>query len=243
MNTQNVPPAAQIGDNSGPTLSDLDKVMAKLGGQSVNVARPKLAIALVGAASIGLIGEADVEARYDAYLAGREKAQSKTLLAAGVDDGNGKKANVSKCRQLVRMAMLPLDNGPDLIDRTTNLRGNMVGGDEKIEAPFDAFLKVARAQIAQPDEPLSDDQIMAEVRKPVAKDKSEVEQLIKAYNAARKLADTVPMPQTEAAVDAYRDAIVEAGGEVPLTKEEKEMAAFYAKAASMGFAINNLAAE
>lgn len=228
---------ATVGDNSAVMLADLDKQMAKLGAESVNVARPKLAIALVQAAADGTIDEDDVEARYDAYLAGRERAQSKSLLAAGVDDGNGKKANVSKCTQLVRMAMLPNIDGPTLIDRTATLRGNMLGGDEKIEAPFDAFVKVARAQIAKPDAMLTEDEIAVCIRKTPAKDKDEIAKLIEDYKRMHKRAAEMPnLPSLAEAVTCIGDAIVELGGEIPpMTKEEKEMAAFMSKAKSMGF--------
>lgn len=222
--------------NRETILADLDKDMAKLGQESVNIARPKLAITLVKAAYNGDIDEDDVEARYDAYLAGREKAQGKSPLSQGVDDGNGKKANMSKCRQLVKMGMLPDIDGPELIDRTVALRGNMLGGDDKIKAPFDAFVDVSRAQIAQPDEPLSDDAIMSCIRKAESKDKSEVEKLIAAYKAARKLHDAIPLAGVEQAIEGYKDAIVEAGGEVPpITKEEKAHAEFLRKADAMGF--------
>lgn len=227
--------AASFGSNTAPSLADLDKDMAKLGAESVNIARPKLGIAIVAAVASGLIGEDDVEARYDAYLAGRTKRMGTNLLAAGVEDGNGKKANVSKLRQLAKMACLPGIDGPALIDRTVTLRGNMLGGDDKIEAPYDAMVKVARAQIASPMNELSDDQIMDCIRKASPAEKDEIAKLVAAYKAAHKLNADLNLPGTAAAVQGYADAIVELGGEIPaMTKEEKEMAAFMAKAAKMG---------
>lgn len=235
---------ATMGDNSGPSIEALDKLMGKLGAESVNIARPKLGIALVRAAADGLIDEDDVEARYDAYLAGRERAQSKTLLGAGVEDGNGKKANVSKCRQLVRMAMLPGIDGPSLIDRTVTLRGNMLSGDAKIEAPFDAFVKVARAQIAKPEEELTDDELAACIRKAEAKDKTLIDKLVNAYKSTYKLNEEAQLPGTASALQGIADAIVEAGGEIPpMTKAEKEQAAFMAKAKAMGFSFAGAATD
>lgn len=225
--------------NHETALKALDQTMSKLGAESVNVARPKLGIALVEAAFNGIIDEDDVEARYDAYLRGRENKQSRNLLAVGMEEGNGKKANVSKCRQLVRMAMLPGIDGPALIDRAVTMRGNMVGGDDKVEAPFDVMVKVARAQIAQPQEDLSDDQIADCIRKGEPAQKSELDKLIAAYKTTVKLADAMPMnvPLGQA-VEDLRGAIVEAGGEVPaMTKEEKEREAFVKKAAAMGFRV------
>lgn len=240
MNAHIMNMSATIGDNSAPALDAFDKVLAKLGAESVNTARPKLAIALVKAAFDGLIDEDDVEAKYDLYLSSREKAQAKSLLAAGVDDGNGRKANISKCKQLVKLGLMASVDGPDLADRTVTLRGNMVGGDDKIEAPFDALVKVARAQLNKPDADLTDDEIMGCVRKPVAAEKDAMARLVAAYKAAHKLAETVPMPETQEAVAVYGRAIVEAGGDVPaMTKEEKAEAAFMAQAAKMGFTVSH----
>lgn len=227
--------------NSGATLEDLDKSMAKLGAESVNIARPKLGIAIVAAAASGLIDEDDVEARYDAYLAGRSKRQAGNLLAQGVEDGNGKKANVSKLRQLAKMAMLPGVDGPALIDRAVTLRGDMVGGDEKIEAPYDMMVKVARAQINNPDRPLSENEIADCIRKPVPADKTLMDKLVREYKTLAKLHEEANLPGTEAAMTSIGDAIVELGGELPaMTKEEKEMAAFMAKAKSMGMTFTTI---
>jgi hypothetical protein len=237
---------ASAGDNSANARAEFDKALVKLGAESVNLARPKLAIAIVTAASLGALDEKDVEAKYDMYLAARERAQAKNLLASGVDDGNGKKANVSKCVQLCKLGNLPDIHGPSLLDRTVTLRGNMVGGDERVEAPFEAFVKVARAQLAKPDTELTDDELAACIRKPEPKDKDELQKLVAAYKAAYKLAETIPMQATEDAVKAYADAITAFDGEIPaMTKEEKEMAAFMKKAREMGmnFAGGATAAE
>ncbi len=231
----NMTATAGAGHNTAAAAAEFDRLLAKLGAESVNTARPKLAIAIVQAAFNGAIDEDDVEEKYDLYLSGREKAQAKTLLAAGVDDGNGKKANVSKCKQLCKLGLMPSVDGPALIDRAVTLRGNMVGGDDKIEAPFDAFVKVARAQLNKPDADLTDEEVMGCIRKTVAAEKDAMAKLVAAYKAAHKLAETVPMPETQEAVAVYGRAIVEAGGDVPaMTKEEKEMAAFMAKARDLG---------
>lgn len=232
--------------NRETVLASLDAEMAKLGGQSVNIARPKLALTLVSAAARGDIDESDVEARYDAYLAGRTKAQAKSDLAKGVDDGNGKKANVSKCRQLVRCAMLPEIDAVDLMDRAVTVRGNLIGGDDPVKAPFDAFVDVARAQIANPDAPLTDEQIEQAVRKPEKSEKSELEKLIGLYKSAKSLDDKLPGNVAfDRALDALAEAITEEGGQVPaVTKAEKEAAkeeaAALAYIARMGY---RLAAE
>lgn len=226
------------GSNSATLLADLDKAMTKLGAESVNIARPKLGIAIVEAAASGLIDEDDVEARYDAYLAGQTKRQASNLLAAGVGDGNGKKANVSKLRQLAKMAMLPGIDGPALIDRAVTLRGDMVGGEDKIEAPYDMMVKVARAQIASPDHELTESEIADCIRKAVPADKTLMDKLVREYKALAKLHEEAKLPGTEAAMTSIGDAIVELGGELPaMTKEEKAMAAFMAQAAKMGFTV------
>lgn len=227
---------AGMGDNIQGAIDAFNKLMGKLGAESVNTARPKLGIAMVQAGFEGLFTEKEVADKYDIYLAGREKQQGKSLLAAGVEDGNGRKANVSKCMQLYRLGALPAIDGPKLIDKAVTLRSSMVGGDAKIEAPFDAMVKVARAQIAKPDEELTDEELAACIRKAEPKDKDEVAKLVAAYKAAYKLHEELQLPGTEAAVSAYGDALVEVGGEIPpMTKEEKKHAAFMAQAAKMGF--------
>jgi hypothetical protein len=251
MTTQNQTPAA--GSNRDTILSAIDREMAKLGAESINIARPKLAITLVKHAAAGEIDEDDVEARYDAYLAGREKTQAKNALAQGVEDGNGKKANVSKCRQLVRMAMLPAlaDGEADmLVSRTVTVRGNLIGTDAKVEAPFDAFVKVARRQLDQPDTVLTDEQIAEAVKKPEKADKSEIDKLIDLYKKSAKLHEVLTQNNAlQRAVAEMAEAITEAGGEIPaLTKEEKEEQAAMAYLAKRGLVIvpaitNQMAAE
>jgi hypothetical protein len=224
------------GDNRDVVLSTIDREMAKLGAESVNIARPKLALTLVRHAAAAEIDEDDVEARYDAYLAGREKSQAKNALAAGVEDGNGKKANVSKCRQLVRMAMLPGINGPELMDKAVSIRTTLLGTDAKVEPPFEGFVKVARRQIEQPDAMLSDEQISNALKKAEKADKSEIEKLIDLYKRTAKLHEVLAQNNAlQRATAELAEAIVEAGGEVPaLTKEEKEEQAAMAYLAKRG---------
>lgn len=234
---------AAAGSNTTMTREELTKVAVKLGQESVNVARPMLAVTVVRAAFEGIIGEADVETVYDEYLSGRTKEQKKQALARGVDDGNGKGANVSKLRQLAKLAALPTVDAPDMIDRAKDIRDSLIGSDEKIEAPFDLFVKIARAQLAAPQDPLTDDQISALAIKAGPKEKDTLAKLVAAYKANYKLNKDLQMPGTQAAVDAIADALAELGEDVPaMTKEEKaaakealSTAAFMKKAAAMGF--------
>jgi hypothetical protein len=227
------------GSNIQSSIDDLDKEMAKLGGQSVNVARPKLGLALIKAAFDGVINEDDVPARYDAYLAGRLKVQRKQELALGDEQGNGKAANVSKCRQLVKAGGLPAIDFPSVIDRAVKLRTAMVGGDDKIEAPFDMMVKAAREQQKTPTVELTDEQLQGLIAKATPAEKTLLDKLIAAYKSMHKLSadngDNVPLQE---AVDDLSRAITEAGGEVPaMTKEDKALAAFKAECRARGLEV------
>ena len=224
---------AAMGGNSAGAMDILDKELARLGRESVNTSRPAMAIALIDAASVGLIGEKDVPARYDAYLGAREKKMQGNVLAAGVEDGNGRKANISKLVQIVKAAQLIGDAAPFQANAVVTLRGNMIGGDDKVHAPYECLLNVARAQIKKGAEELTQDELVECIRKDAPAEKDALAKLVAAYKTTYKLNTDLALPGTEVALQGYADAIVELGGELPpMTKEEKKEAeamAFLAK--------------
>jgi len=224
---------AAMGSNSDGAMELLGKELAKLGRESVTTSRPALAIALIQAASVGLIGEKDVPACYDTYLGAREKRMQGNLLAVGVEEGNGYKAQVSKLVQIVKAAQILGAAAPFQADAVITLRGNMIGGDDKIHAPFECLLNVARAQIKNGDEELDHDDLAACIRKSESAEKGAMAKLVAAYKVAYKLSADLDLPGCDAAMQGYADAIIELGGELPpMTKDEKKEAealAFLAK--------------
>ncbi len=221
-------------------LADLNKLVKTLGTKSANsaLAKPQMALAIVQARADGVIGDDDGAKTYDTYLEGRRSVLAKSTLGAGAEDGGSYKANVSKNTQLLKAAGLPGIDFPEVLTRSTSLRADLVANDEKVKAPFDAYVDLARAQLKQPGEVLSDDEITGVIRKKEAAEKELVDKLIAAYKTARKLQDDFNVQAMSDVVASYADAITEAGGEVPaVTKEEKEAAKATAFLVSRGFKI------
>jgi hypothetical protein len=207
-------------------LDTLRADLRKLGTSDGKGAKSRAAAALrmADAARNGEIDEDFAEDGYSTYLEGKRKAIADDPLAGGVDNPGDKGFNqqVSKFRAYIKAGALPAIDGPAILRRSAEIAQELRNAGEEAKAPFDAMLDVARAQIKQKDEPLTEEQMTALVRKAKPADKDDLAKLVAAYKAAYKLAESIPLPGTEAAVTAYRDAITEAGGEVPaMTKEEK----------------------
>lgn len=222
---------AGVGDNSDGYLSNLKRDMALLGKAEAagQAARPKAGLALVSLTidSDGYIGEEHAEVAYDTYMGEVIKAAGKSPLVTQTGNASSRKAQVSKFRQFIKVAMLPVSvvDAREVLARAMVQHKGLIAAEVKVKSPFDALVDVCRAQLEQPDAPLTDEQLAAVVSKPEPAEKDEMAKLVAAYKAAHKLAETIPMASTQAAVDAYRDAIVEAGGEVPaVTKDEKKAA-------------------
>ena len=226
---------ATIGDNSKKKLGAIKEVFNKLGQLSVKggAARVDAAVKLAEQVHLGQMDESDVDEVYAAYAAGQAKAAASSLTAEKPND-KSLAAQKAKFRTFAKLAKLPAIDAPALLDAAAKLRVGL----EDAKPPFDALLDVARAQIKAPTETLNDEEIVAAMTKPERTDKDDLARLVAAYKAASKLAELVPMQAVIDAVECYRSAIVDAGGEVPaLTKEEKEHAAFMERAAKMGFVV------
>jgi len=222
--TTNTSPAA--GSNIETHLEALRGKLKSLGAADGkgSASRPEAGLRLVDAAYDGTIDENDAAEMFASYAAGVAAAAKSNPLVTSVGDADQKSAKqqISKFRQFIKVGALPSVDARDVMRRAVQASKDLEASGTKTYSRFDAMLNVAREQIKQPDEPLTDDQITACVVKPESGDKSEIDKLIAAYKAAHRLAEAIPMPSTLAAADCYRDAIVEAGGEVPpMTKEEK----------------------
>jgi HPt (histidine-containing phosphotransfer) domain-containing protein len=111
---------------------------------------PRLAMRTVEAAALGYIGEDDGKAVYEEYLT----AESKRL----VHTDNGKAANASKVKALIKMGLLPID-AVDVIQRAADEHSKMRKEGLKPQPAYAAYISVARAQLASPNSELSDDEI------------------------------------------------------------------------------------
>lgn len=213
--------------NIAPMLKDFNDRIRELGRDSVAsaLAKPRMALAITRAAFDGIIGEADAAATYEQYLQGRQYAIGRNTMAQGDEDKGSVKANTSKNMQLIKLGLLPKVDGPELLDRVTDLRAAAVGGDVKLKPTFDCFVDAARAQLAQPNDPLTDDEIDHLIRKPEKDEKGLIDKLIEDYKRMNKRHDELPSAGIEAAIHGIADAIKELGGELPpLTKEDKKAA-------------------
>lgn len=218
------------GDNIEGALTELRNKLRTLGASDAKggASRPEAAMRLVAAAYDGTIDERQADELYAAYAAGIATAAKNNPLVGKLSGDAEQKSTtqqVSKFRQFIKMGGLPSVDSREVIDRAVRISKDTEAAGVKTYPRFDAMLNVARAQIKQPDEALSDETIEGLVCRPETAEKDDMAKLVAAYKAAYKLAETIPMPGTTAACDAYRDAIVEAGGEVPpMTKEEKAAA-------------------
>ena len=229
---------AGAGDNSEGRLDKIKAQMGLLGkAEAVGAgSRRDAGIALTAAAYEGTIGEDDAETLYDEYITSMGKVAQKKHLAGAGDNVKSRTAQISKFRAFIKLGAMPEPvDGREILTRAVTIAEQVSLTGTKVLSPFEALRTICVAQVAKPGVPLTDEEIAAAVSKPEPADKDEMQKLVAAYKAAHKLAETIALPGTQAAVQAYADAIVELGGEVPpMTKEEKEMAAFVAQAAKFG---------
>lgn len=233
--------ATSSGSNSEGRL---DKIKARMGllGKAEAVgagSRRDAGIALTADAYDGIIAEGDAEVCYDAYQGELGRMAAKKHLTIG-DNVKSRTAQISKFRAFIKIGMLPDVDGREVLARATTIAEQVAASGVKVHSPFEALRTVCVAQCAQPTEALTDEQISAAVSKAEKDEKDEMAKLVAAYKAAHKLNADLGLPGTDAAVKAYGDAITELGGDLPaMTKEEKEQAAFMAKAAKMGFTVSH----
>lgn len=227
------------GDNSEGRLDKIKAQMGLLGkAEAVGAgSRRDAGIALTAAAYEGSIDEDDAETLYDEYITSMGKVVQKKHLAGAGDNVKSRTAQISKFRAFIKLGAMPDPvDGREILTRAVAIAEQVAMTGTKVLSPFEALRTVCVAQVAKPAAPLTDEEISAAVSKPEPADKDEMAKLVAAYKAAHKLNADLALPGTAAAMQGYADAIVELGGEVPaITKEEKEMAAFLAKAAAMGF--------
>lgn len=132
--------------------SDLLKTVGKL-GEEASLGRdslPKLAHAVVKAASDGVINGDDAEDIYTRY------ANAESKKAIHEHSTSGKKANVSKLRQLIEMGCMTTIDAVEVMQAAFQARENMVADSQKVKSAYPFYVDVARSQ-QKSDKPLASD--------------------------------------------------------------------------------------
>jgi hypothetical protein len=156
-------------------FSDLMKQVTKFGEEASlgKDSLPKLAHAVVRAAADGVI---DVDTKddkgvdaaaklYDNYVKGESKK------AIHEHSSGGKKANVSKLRQLIAMGCMTTVDAVDVMQRAFQARENMISDSAKVKAAYPFYVDVAREQL-KADKPLSDNELNDIALKDAPKEKT-----------------------------------------------------------------------
>lgn len=235
----NMTTAAAAGDNSATRL---DKILGKMGvlGKAEAVgagSRRDAGLALTEAAYAGDIDEDDAEACYDVYQTELGKVAAKKHLAGAGDNVKSRTAQISKFRAFIKIGMMPEPvDGREVLARAVAIAEQVTASGNKVLSPFEALRTVCVAQVAQPDAPLTDEQISAAVSKNEPAEKDALAKLVAAYKTAYKLNTDLALAATQDAVDAYANAIreIDEDGVPAMTKEEKADLAFKTEARKRG---------
>jgi hypothetical protein len=141
-------PAALSNDKR---LSELLKQVNKFGEEASlgKDSLPKLAHAVVKAAADGIIDAETKDAKgrdaasqiYETYV----KGESKKAIHEHSD--GGKKANVSKLRQLISMGAMVTIDAVEVMQEAFDARQNMINDSQKVKAAYPFYVDVAREQL------------------------------------------------------------------------------------------------
>ena len=239
MNTTTTP---AVGSNSEAFLKELKNDLKALGasGAKGEGSRPMMGLAVCQGAFDGYVKDTHAEELYGSYVVAAAKvaAANPFVTSAGKDVAHSSaKQQISKVRTLIKLGMLPTIKGPDLMRRTVDMIKNIsVDPDVKTLSPFDGMLAVARKQIEDPANALTEEEIAGIVIKAEAAEKDTLEKLCAAYKSLVKLDKDLNLPGTAAAADSIADQIKDLGGELPpISKKEKDEASFMQAAKARGF--------
>lgn len=123
--------------------SDLLRQVGKL-GEEASLGRdslPKLAHAVVKAAADGVISGEDAGDVYGRYVKGE------TNKALHERSAGGKKANISKLRQLIEMGCMTTIDGAMVMQDAYQAREDMLSDDNKVKSAYAYYVDVARSQL------------------------------------------------------------------------------------------------
>lgn len=193
------------------------------------VARAAWAIRCVELAAEGRANVGDAERIYDEYMGSNEEIQEGFGGSEESRKGNGRKQNVSKFRQFLKLGTSKKFD-PVLVAH--NLK--QIAAEERAKgttslSPFDAQLEIVRMQVRgeYADEPLTDEQMRYALQKKVKADKTEADMLDADKRRLEKTNEIYPSAELEESIEALAARIEDLGG---TTKQQKERAKIEAAA-------------
>lgn len=160
-NTTNVETAETTTSNlsNDKRMSDLMRQVGKLGEEASlgKDSLPKLAHAVVRAAADGVIDleTKDAKGNDAAHTIYEKYAASESKKAIHEHSAGGKKANVSKLRQLIGMGSLTTIDAVEVMQAAFQARENMIADSQKVKPAYPFYVEVAREQLKTPDAAIS----------------------------------------------------------------------------------------
>lgn len=157
-------------------FNDLMKQVSKL-GEEASFGRdslPKLAHAVVRAAADGILDleTKDSKGNDSAAQVYEKYASSESKKAIHEHSAGGKKANVSKLRQLIAMGVMTTIDAVEVMQAAFDAREGMLKEDGvKVKAAYPFYVEVAREQIKR-DTPLTRDELEDLVQRDGPKEKT-----------------------------------------------------------------------
>jgi hypothetical protein len=133
--------------------TDFLKQVGKFGEESAlgRDALPKLAHAVVKAVADGIINmdEKDDKGNDAATQIYEKYAAQETKKALHERSAAGKKANISKLRQLMQMGAMTTIDPVEQMQKAFEARENMIADDNKVKGAYPFYIDVARKQLSQ----------------------------------------------------------------------------------------------
>ncbi len=140
-------------------MSDLMRQVGKLGEEASlgKDSLPKLAHAVVRAAADGVIDleTKDAKGNDAAHQLYEKYALAESKKAIHEHSAGGKKANISKLRQLISMGSLTTIDAVEVMQAAFEVRENMSKDSQKVKPAYPFYVEVAREQLKTPETPLS----------------------------------------------------------------------------------------
>jgi len=143
IETQNIETNITEAQKNDKRKSDLLRQVGKL-GEEASLGRdslPKLAHAVVKAAADGVVTGDEAGDIYARYVKGETNKALHERSAAG------KKANISKLRQLIEMGCMTTIDGAAVMQDAYQAREDMIADDNKVKSAYAYYVDVARAQL------------------------------------------------------------------------------------------------
>jgi hypothetical protein len=156
--TSTVNPVAEGAETSAALsndkrLSDLLKQVGQFGAEASlgKDSLPKLAHAVVRAAADGIIDAdtKDAKGNDSATLIYERYAANESKKAIHEHSSGGKKANISKLRQLISMGVMTTIDAVEVMQAAFEARNAMIADDNKVKSAYPYYVDVAREQLKE----------------------------------------------------------------------------------------------